>query len=102
VPSRRLSRVDVAHPPHLALHDAVLHDNGRGAHYPAPAKLAARVRLLSTGHGLKSNEADAVSVGVAALNFAGFLSVEVDEAISALRAVVAHRDDLVRHLHPDR
>ncbi|WP_323055478.1 IS110 family transposase, partial [Mycolicibacterium sp. J2] len=31
-----------------------------------PAKLAARVRLLSTGHGRKSDEADAVSVGVAA------------------------------------
>jgi hypothetical protein len=32
-----------------------------------PAKLAARVRLLSTGHGRKSDEADAASVGIAAL-----------------------------------
>lgn len=62
-----------------------------------PAKLAARVRLLSSGHGRKSDEADAVSVGVAALNVAGLQSVEVDEAISALRAVVEHRDDLVKH-----
>lgn len=32
-----------------------------------PAKLAARVRLLSTRHGRKTDEADAVSVGIAAL-----------------------------------
>jgi hypothetical protein len=31
-----------------------------------PAKLAARVRLLSTGHRRKSDDADAVSVGIAA------------------------------------
>ncbi|MFY9806509.1 MAG: transposase [Pseudonocardiaceae bacterium] len=36
-----------------------------------PAKLAARVRLLSTGHGRKSDEADAVSVGIAALSASG-------------------------------
>lgn len=60
-----------------------------------PAKLAARVRMLSTGHARKSDEADAVSVGIAALNAAGLHSVVVDEAISALRAVVEHRNDLV-------
>ena len=32
-----------------------------------PAKLAARVRVLSTGHGRKTDEADAISVGIAAL-----------------------------------
>lgn len=31
------------------------------------AKLAARVRLLSTGHGRKDDDADAVSVRIAAL-----------------------------------
>ncbi len=62
-----------------------------------PAKLAARVRMLSTGHARKSDEADAVSVGIAALNAGGLHRVEVDEAISALRAVVEHRDDLVKH-----
>jgi transposase len=61
-----------------------------------PAKLAARVRLLSTGHGRKSDEADAVSVGIAALNTSRLRSVEVDEAVVALRAVVEHRDDLVK------
>ena len=28
-----------------------------------PAKLAARVRVLSTGHGRKNDDADAISVG---------------------------------------
>lgn len=32
-----------------------------------PAKLDTRARMLSTGHGRKNDEADAVSVGVAAL-----------------------------------
>jgi hypothetical protein len=36
-----------------------------------PAKLAARVRLLSTGHGRKNDDADATSVGIAALTAAG-------------------------------
>ena len=31
-----------------------------------PAKLAARVRMLSTGHGRKNDDADALSVGIAA------------------------------------
>jgi transposase len=62
-----------------------------------PAKLAARVRMLSTGHARKSDEADAVSVGIAALSAPGLHRVEVDEAISALRAVVEHRGDLVKH-----
>jgi transposase len=61
-----------------------------------PAKLAARVRLLSTGHGRKSDEADAVSVAVAALNAARLRSVQVEDSILALRAVVDHRDDLVK------
>lgn len=61
-----------------------------------PAKLAARVRLLSVGHGRKNDDADAVSVGVAALTAAGLQSPQVDHAITALRAVVEHRDDLVK------
>ena len=61
-----------------------------------PAKLAARVRMLSTGHGRKSDSDDAVSVGVAALTAVGPRSVAVDEAVTALRALVEHRDDIVR------
>jgi transposase len=61
-----------------------------------PAKLAARVRMLSAGHGRKNDHADAVSVGIAALTAAGLTSPKVDDAITALRAVTEHRDDLIR------
>ena len=61
-----------------------------------PAKLAARVRVLSTGHGRKTDEADAVSVGIAALTATRLNTATVDAAIIALRALVEHRDDLVK------
>ncbi|WP_344722845.1 IS110 family transposase, partial [Pseudonocardia yunnanensis] len=61
-----------------------------------PAKLAARVRVLSTGHGRKTDEADAVSVGVAAWTAAGLVAVQFDELAMALRALAEHRDDLVK------
>jgi transposase len=61
-----------------------------------PAKLAARVRLLSTGHGRKNDGADAISVGIAALTSHTLNSTEIDSATRALRAVVEHRDDLVK------
>jgi transposase len=61
-----------------------------------PAKLARRVRLLSTGHGRKNDPADALSVGVAAWSAPALRTVQIDQAIAALRAVTEHRDDLVR------
>lgn len=61
-----------------------------------PAKLATRVRMLSTGHGRKNDNADAISVGVAALTASGLNTLVVDEAITALRALVEHRDDVVK------
>lgn len=61
-----------------------------------PAKLAARVRMLSTGHGRKNDDADAVSVGIAALSARTLTSAAVDGAVTALRAIVEHRDDLVK------
>jgi transposase len=61
-----------------------------------PAKLAARVRLLSTGHGRKNDDADALSVGVAALTSRTLNTAEIDAAATALRAIVEHRDDLVK------
>ena len=60
-----------------------------------PAKLAARVRMLSTGHGRKNDDADAVSVGIAALSASGLRPAAVEDAIIALRAFVEHRDDIV-------
>jgi hypothetical protein len=61
-----------------------------------PAKLAARVRLLSTGHGRKSDAADAASIGVAALTAQGLSTARMDAAVTALRAIVEHREDLVK------
>lgn len=61
-----------------------------------PAKLAARVRLLSTGHGRKNDHADAVSIGIAALTASRLNTATLDAAATALRAVVDHRDDLVK------
>jgi transposase len=61
-----------------------------------PAKLAARVRALSTGHGRKTDEADAVSVAVAAWTATALVSVQFDQTALALRALTEHRDDLVK------
>lgn len=61
-----------------------------------PAKLAARVRVLSTWHGRKNDDADAIAVAVAAMSGAGLRTVAVDEAVTALRALVEHRDDVVK------
>jgi transposase len=61
-----------------------------------PAKLAARVRVLSSGHGRKNDDADALSVGIAALTSHALGTAQIDAATTALRAVVEHRDDLVK------
>jgi transposase len=61
-----------------------------------PAKLAARVRMLSSGHGRKNDDADATSVGIAALTATGLKTTAVDDATVVLRALVEHRDDVVK------
>ena len=61
-----------------------------------PAKLAARVRVLSTGHGRKNDNADAISVGIAALTSRTLTTAAVDAGTIVLRAIVEHRDDLVK------
>ena len=61
-----------------------------------PAKLARKVRMLSTGHGRKSDEADAYSVGVAALTAQRLNSEPTGDAVAAIGALTEHRDDLVR------
>ena len=61
-----------------------------------PAKLASRVRVLSTGHGRKNDDADAVSVGIAALTASRLSTAAVDGAVTAMRAIVEHRDDLIK------
>jgi transposase len=61
-----------------------------------PAKLAARVRLLSTGHGRKSDAHDAVSVAVAARGARRLGQVRLEDHASVLRLLSDRRDDLVR------
>lgn len=50
--------------------------------------------MLSSGHGRKSDDADATSVGIAAA--AALQTVAIDEAVIVLRALVEHRDDVVK------
>ena len=52
--------------------------------------------MLSTGHGRKNDDADAVSVAIAARSAGTLNSAAVDGAVTALRAIVEHRDDLVK------
>jgi transposase len=61
-----------------------------------PAKLAARVRLLSAGHGRKSDAHDAVSVAVAAHGAKRLSQVRIDDHTTVLRLLSDRRDDLVR------
>ena len=60
-----------------------------------PAKLAARVRVFSTGHGRKTDRDDALSIGHAALNAPGLNEVRCDDAVVALKLLCDRRNDLV-------
>jgi len=60
-----------------------------------PAKLAARVRVLSTGHGRKSDADDAVSVAIAARNARGLRQVRVEDQAVVLHLLTKRRQDLV-------
>ncbi len=60
-----------------------------------PAKLSARVRLLSTGHGRKSDEADAVSTALAACGPAELQAAAIEDHATTLRLLSDRRDDLV-------
>jgi transposase len=61
-----------------------------------PAKLARRVRMLSTGHGRKTDQAGALPAGIAAHTASRLNTAVADETIAALHALTEHRDDLVR------
>jgi transposase len=60
-----------------------------------PAKLAARVRVLSVGHGRKSDPADAVSVAVAARSAPRLRQVGVEDQAVVLHLLTKRREDLV-------
>jgi transposase len=59
-----------------------------------PAKLAARVRVYSRGHGRKTDKDDAVSVGLAALHGTGITPVTGDGALVSLRLLCDRREEL--------
>lgn len=60
-----------------------------------PAKLAARVRVLDTGQGRKTDAVDAHSVAAVALHTAGLRELAVQDAdLVALRLVADRRDEL--------
>ena len=60
-----------------------------------PPKLSARVRLLSTGHGRKTDEADAVSTALAARGTAEQHDAVLEGHAVTLRLLSDRRDDLV-------
>jgi transposase len=60
-----------------------------------PAKLAARVRVLSVGHGRKSDAHDAVSVAVAARSAPQLRQVRVEDQAVVLHLLTKRRQDLV-------
>jgi transposase len=60
-----------------------------------PAKLAARVRVLSVGHGRKRDPDDAVSVAVAARNLPALRQVGVEDQATVLHLLTKRRQDLV-------
>lgn len=59
-----------------------------------PAKLAARVRVYSRGHGRKTDEDDAAWIGLAALDGTGVLPVTCDDALVSLRLWCDRREEL--------
>jgi transposase len=61
-----------------------------------PAKLAARVRLLDTGHGRKTDAHDAHAVAVAAVRSKELRVLSADPELEALRMVIDRRDELTR------
>lgn len=61
---------------------AVVRSNVGQTVLDVPAKLARRVRRLSTGHGRKSDPADALSVGIAAWSASALRTVEIDKVIA--------------------
>jgi transposase len=60
-----------------------------------PAKLATRVRVLSTGHGRKSDPHDAVSVAVAARHAPSLRQVGMEDQATVLHLLTKRRQDLV-------
>lgn len=74
---------------------ALLMDDGVTV-WDVPAKLAARVRVLSTGHGRKSDADDALSVAVVAATSKTLRQVQPEAVSVELKVLTEYRDDMVR------
>ena len=61
-----------------------------------PAKLAARARMLDTGHGRKTDAHDAHSVAVAAIRAKELRTLTLDPELEALRMLADRREELAR------
>jgi len=59
-----------------------------------PAKLSARARVFSTGHGRKTDATDAHSIAVVAVRTSTLAEVAVDGELVALRLLADRRDEL--------
>ena len=59
-----------------------------------PAKLSARARVFSTGHGRKTDATDAHSIAVVAVRTPHLNQVSVDDELVALRLLADRRDEL--------
>jgi transposase len=59
-----------------------------------PAKLSARARVFSTGHGRKTDATDAHAIAVVAVRTPGLNQVVVDDELVALRLLADRRDEL--------
>jgi transposase len=91
-PQRRWA-VEGAHGVGRALAQRLVSDGERVV--DVPAKLAARVRVLSVGHGRKSDPDDAVSVAVAAKSIPQLRQVDVEDQAVVLHLLTKRREDLV-------
>lgn len=63
--------------------------------FDVPATLAARARLLSPGHGRKTDVNDAATVALVAQHHRRLRHVQAEDLSSVIRLVSDHRDDLV-------
>jgi transposase len=59
-----------------------------------PAKLSARTRALATGHGRKTDAADAHHIAVTALRTTGLRQVSADTTTTVIRLLIDRRDHL--------
>jgi transposase len=90
---KRCWAVEGAHGVGRALAQRLVGDGERVVE--VPAKLAARVRVLSVGHGRKSDADDAVSVAVAARSAPALRQVDIEDQAVVLHLLTKRRQDLV-------